>query len=77
MENHDISKQTIVVLVFLAILVSVLGTFTILNQANENVANSVVDTKDGSTTSAKVAINILNNEPLQDSTTAKASIEIV
>lgn len=35
MEKHDISKQTIVVLVFLAILVSLLGTFTILTEVNK------------------------------------------
>jgi len=75
MEKRDISKQAIVVLVFLAILVSVLGTFTVLNQVdNSNTGSSDAGTQIGSTSNAKMAITIAPKQ--EDSSIAKASINI-
>ena len=75
MEKRDISKQAIVVLVFLAILVSVLGTFTVLNQVdNSNTGSSNAGTRIGSTSNAKMAITIVSKQ--EDSSIAKASINI-
>lgn len=75
MEKRDISKQAIVVLVFLAILVSVLGTFTVLNQVdNSNMGSSNAGAQIGSTSNAKMAITIVPKQ--EDSSIAKASINI-
>lgn len=73
--KKDVSKQTVVVLVFLVILVSILGTFTVLQEAGKV---SVSGSQGGTTTDvAKAKITIVNPVDLTDSDTGRATIRIV
>ncbi len=78
MAGKDVSKQTVAVLVFLAILVSLLGTLTVMQEIGNYGSGSVqpVDTSD-SRTQGRVVLRIHNPEqPVTDSTTGEIKLRI-
>jgi hypothetical protein len=61
-EKRDVSKQTLVVLVILAVVVSLLGTFTVLRETSGVSGTKVVYNNAAPSSSAQgmVSINIVN-----------------
>jgi len=78
MAGKDVSKQTVAVLVFLAILVSLLGTLTVMQEIGnyENGGIQPVDTSD-SRTQGKIVLKINNPAyPVTDTTTGEIKLNI-
>jgi len=73
-QNQGISQNTIVVLVVLTLLISILGTWTVLSQINASAAPQSVSHNTGS---GKVSLSIEQPAPPQvDSTTGHVVFEI-
>lgn len=76
MVEKDVSRQTIIVLVFLAILVSLLGTLTVMQEIgnidNEGVSKYSADSR----SQAKVSLTIVRNEPITDSATGRVGLVV-
>jgi hypothetical protein len=63
-EKRDVSKQTLVVLVILAVVVSLLGTFTVLRETSGINKQVVYNGGGGDSARGQASITILNpNEP--------------
>jgi len=78
MAGKDVSKQTVAVLVFLAILVSLLGTLTVMQELGNyrNGGVAPVDTSD-SRTQGRIILKINNPDyPITDSTTGEIKLMI-
>ncbi len=78
MVNEDISKKTIIVLVILTLVISLLGTWTVLNE----VKNIRKTTEDKSSAQGNVKLTILPNEITKSqeqtsATGAVAALEII
>jgi len=64
-EKRDVSRQTLVVLVVLAVVVSLLGTFTVLRETGGATKVFVDKTNEHPATSGKVSLTIVSpNSPL-------------
>lgn len=76
---EDISNKTIVVLVVLTVIISVLGTFVVLNEvSNLEKPNVRTVVSDQTTQQGRVSLEILpNEEPLTASTTGHVTFEIL
>ncbi len=72
--NDDVSKKTLLVLVILTIVISLLGTWTVINEANQAGARTQ-QSESTSTTTGKVSISI-ERPPQPVSTTGKVILEI-
>jgi len=81
MEEKELSKQTLVVLVALVVLVSVLGTFTVMNEAGKvKVVEPTVVDQGTSSSQGRVSLTIAGAEgagAYTDSTTARVALTIV
>ena len=77
--EKDVSKQTIVVLVFLVILVSVLGTFTVLQEVgNKDFSASKATTiSSENKNTGEIKLYIDNSEPLVTSSSGEITLEVV
>ena len=76
---EDISNKTIVVLVVLTVIISVLGTFVVLNEvSNLEKPNIRTVVRDETTQQGRVSLEILpREEPLTGSATGKVTFEIL
>lgn len=75
-EKKDVSKQTIVVLVFLAILVTLLGTLTVMSEISKvGVPGRQIDTSN-SQTQGTVKLTIAGSEKAIDAATGQVTLEI-
>ncbi len=72
--SKDISKQTVVVLAILAILVSILGTFTVLNEvSNMHVIEYTPEDTPSQSGFVKIAIK---GEPQVSASTGQVTMQI-
>lgn len=76
-KKKDVSKQTVVVLVFLVILVSILGTFTVLQEAGQLTNARAQGDSQQPNNVGRASITIVNPADLQDTEVGRASITIV
>lgn len=72
MKDKDISRQTLVVLVFLAIIVSLLGTFTVLQEIDSAEVPVSIQEEGTNVGTAKLYIT----KPQMDSQMGTATLEI-
>jgi hypothetical protein len=75
--NEDVSKKTIVVLVILTVLVSTLGTLTVLNSVDDKLATpgSSVNTVGEGTTTQTGEVKVQIVRPVK--TTGKVTVNVV
>ncbi|MCF7866313.1 hypothetical protein K9L67_00780 [Candidatus Woesearchaeota archaeon] len=76
--EKDVSKQTVVVLVFLVILVSVLGTFTVLQEAGKATikAPQGESLSQESSTTGQIKLYIGHAEPQIDTSSAQINLKV-
>jgi hypothetical protein len=75
--SEDISKNTLLILVVLTIIISLLGTWTVINEAsNVNKVTYDIDNSGKSSTTAKVALDV-QSKPTPAQTTGKVILNIV
>ena len=60
--KEDISKNTLLVLVVLTIIISLLGTWTVISEASKVRTGEITPINDQTSTSGKVSINIYQPE---------------
>jgi len=60
----DISNKTIVVLVILTVLISVLGTFTVLGEVGAMKAQAMKTVHTGGSSSGQVSLTIVPEQPV-------------
>lgn len=72
-QDNDISKTTITVLVLLTLIISVIGTWTVLNELN------TVKVTKSSTATGTVSLNIRAppGEPVTDGATGRVTLNIL
>ena len=63
--NEDISRKTILVLVILTIIVSTLGTFTVLDTVNRTNFDSGSSVQEFATTETSGLVTLKINEPVR------------
>ncbi len=77
MENNDISKRTVLVLLVLTLVVSVVGTWTILSQPTTIYKNVEIDNQEP----GKVSVGILGpstaTEPVVQNTGGRVGVSIL
>jgi len=74
--DEDVSRKTIVVLIVLTVLVSTIGTLTVLNSVDDHVITSNNGNTVGEstlTTQGKVKVNVI--QPVQ--TSGKVNINVI
>jgi hypothetical protein len=80
-EQKDVSRQTMVVLVILAIVVSLLGTFTVLREttgANKIVYRSEVSEQPSQSAQGMISLTIVDsNGQVADSATGRVTFNII
>ena len=64
----DVSNKTLLVLVVLAVVISTLGTFTVVHSVNQHNSAASVPVDGSETTSGRVSIGI--NEPVKPDLTS-------
>lgn len=74
--QEDLSKNTIIVLVMLTLIISILGTWTVLNEVN-GIRLTSSQTKDSGPASANVQLNILSPEEYARQGTGAATGRVV
>ncbi|MFA6073352.1 MAG: hypothetical protein WC758_04530 [Candidatus Woesearchaeota archaeon] len=76
-EKRDVSKQTLIVLVILAVVVSLLGTFTVLKETS-GIHKVVSPSQERQTESAQGTISLsIVGAPAPDLATGMVSLKIV
>jgi hypothetical protein len=75
----DISNKTIVVLVILTVIISILGTLTVLSETGniKGMSQQPAISKTSSSSSGQVSLGIVENKPLSSSSTGYVTIGIV
>ena len=74
---HDISKITILVLLVLTILVSVLGTLTVMNSISSPAPSNRRVVEPTETAGGFIEINIVKPGPSTNKATGQVSLEVV
>ncbi|NTV23366.1 MAG: hypothetical protein HGA85_03250 [Nanoarchaeota archaeon] len=72
--EEDLPKSIVVVLVVLAVVISVLGTFTVLSELNR--VNQAPLYKGASEQSARVSITVLDHKAGLSSATGKVTLRV-
>jgi hypothetical protein len=80
-ERRDVSKQTLIVLVILALMVSLLGTITVVRETSN--ANKVIDISDkpkiDNSASGKISLTVIdgNGESTENKATGFVTFEVI
>jgi len=76
MAEKDVSRQTIIVLVFLAVLVSLLGTLTVMQEIGHIDGGDLSTYNTDSRSQAKVSLTVTGSEPITDTASGKVRLVV-